>query len=395
LFGTVEVHAPRFEPCHCSVTLSTILSPVKEIMPDRCTPEYERVLVEFGPMLPYRRARALLETFFPVGDLPTIDTIQRRTFQVGARLECAAIVTSTPLPPPTDAETIALSINSGHVRAVRSYQVRTFGVFVAQASNDDGEQSVFSGVPVKADRQTQQLRSVLHRLGATPCTEFTILSDGADGPWSLAEAASVGPTSHVLDWFHLAMRIQHVAQAVKGWPEVTIKDRQEGTRFADTVEHVRWRLWHGHVQRKLDLIGDTVAALDATASGASPANATACKVGTLLRGLETYVAGQAALIIDYAAARHDAEPISTAPTESTVQWPLHRRMGANQQMRWSPQGAHMMLEVRPAIANGIFQRDLVAAERWARRPFRPVACPPIFQTVSFRSLGQRKNVQVA
>jgi hypothetical protein len=194
LFGTVEVRAPRFEPCQCSVTLRTILSPVKEIMPDCCTPEYERVLAEFGALLPYRRARALLETFFPVGDLPTIDTIQRRTLQVGARLECAAMVSPTPPSPPVDAETIALSIDSGHVRAVRSYQVRTFEVFVAQASNDDGEQVVFSSVPVEADRQTQQLRGVLHRLGATQCTDFTILSDGADGPRSLGEAAGVGPT---------------------------------------------------------------------------------------------------------------------------------------------------------------------------------------------------------
>ncbi len=69
---------------------------------------------------------------------------------------------------------------------------------------------------------------MLHRLGATPCTEVTILSDGADGPRSLGEAASLGPTCHVLDWFHLAMRIQHVAQAVKGWPDVTAEDRQEG-----------------------------------------------------------------------------------------------------------------------------------------------------------------------
>ena len=95
LFGTVEVCAPRFEPCRCGVTLRTILSPVKEIMPDRCTPEYERMLAEFGVLLPYRRARTLLGTFFLVGDLPTIDTIQRRTLQVGARLECEAIVTPT------------------------------------------------------------------------------------------------------------------------------------------------------------------------------------------------------------------------------------------------------------------------------------------------------------
>jgi hypothetical protein len=66
-------------------------------------------------------------------------------------------------------------------------------------------------------------------------------------------------------------------------------------------------------------------------------------------------------------------PISTAPTESTVQWLLHLRMGANQQMRWSPRGAHMMLKVRTAVANGTFERDFAVAERWARRPFRRTA----------------------
>jgi hypothetical protein len=371
LFGVVEVRAPRFGPCQCSVTLCTTLSPVTEIMPDRCTLEYERVLAKLGALLPYRRARAVLEDFFPIGDGPTIETVRQRTLQIGARLEREAVTSPTSVS--TTAETIALSIDSGHVRAVRSYQARTFEVFVAQASSDDGQQIVFSSVPVEADRQTQQLRGILHRLGATPCTEVTILSDGADGPRSLGEAASIGPTCHVLDWFHLAMRIQHVAQAAKGWPDATDGDRQEGDRLADAVEHIRWRLWHGQVQRALDLIGDTLAALDTTAAVSSPATAVAAKVAGLLRGLETYVAGQAALLIDYATARHCEEPISTAPTESTVQWLLHRRMGANQQMRWSPRGAHLMLQVRTSLANSTFDHDHAVAERWARRPFHRAA----------------------
>ncbi len=56
-----------------------------------------------------------------------------------------------------------------------------------------------------------------------------------------------------------------------------------------------------------------------------------------------------------------------------MQWLLHRRMGANQQMRWSPRGAHRMLQVRTAVANGTLADDHAAAERWARRPFRPAA----------------------
>jgi len=84
---------------------------------------------------------------------------------------------------------------------------------------------------------------VLHSLGATKATPVTILSDGAEGPRGVGETASVGPTCHVLDWFHLAMRIQHVAQTVKGWPEDNTEDRQQRAGLTDVIEeHIRWRL---------------------------------------------------------------------------------------------------------------------------------------------------------
>ena len=174
------------------------------------------------------------------------------------------------------------------MKSVHSYRVRSFEVFVAQFSNDAGERTVFSSVPAEADRQQQQLRRVLHRLGATPRTSVTILSDGADGPRSLGEAASVGSTHHVLDCFHLSMRIQHVAQAAKGWPDATAGDRAEAACLTNTIEHIRWRLWHGQVQRALDLIGDTLVILDAAAETASPHALMAGKVAGVLRGLETY-----------------------------------------------------------------------------------------------------------
>ena len=82
----------------------------------------------------------------------------------------------------------------GHVRSVRSYQVRSFEVMLAQASSDDGKQVVFSSMPADADRQRDQLRGVLHGLGVTSGTPVTVLSDGAEGPRSLGEAACVGPT---------------------------------------------------------------------------------------------------------------------------------------------------------------------------------------------------------
>jgi hypothetical protein len=231
---------------------------------------------------------------------------------------------------------------------------------------------VFASMPDEAYHQAQQLRGVLHNLGATQTTPVTILSDGADGPRAVGEAASLGPTHHVLDCFHLAMRIHHVAQAVKGWPDDTAEHRTEGARLADVVgAHIRWRLWHGQVQRALDLIGETLGPLEATANDvASPTAVQAGKVAKVLCGLETYVSGQSGTIIDYAKARRCGEPISTATTEGTVQWLLHRRMSASQQMRWSPRGAHLMLKVRTAVMNGTFDRDHAVAERRAKRPYR-------------------------
>lgn len=57
LFGAVQVEAPRFNPCRCGVASRRIVSPLVEMMPDRCTPEYERVLARMGgwPLMAARR----------------------------------------------------------------------------------------------------------------------------------------------------------------------------------------------------------------------------------------------------------------------------------------------------------------------------------------------------
>jgi hypothetical protein len=166
------------------------------------------------------------------------------------------------------------------------------------------------------------------------------------------------------------MRVQHVAQAAKSWPDATETDRQAGTRLTETIERIRWRLWHGQVKRTLDLIAETIVIVDAAADDMSATATAARKVARLLGDLETYVSGESNIIIDYATARRGEEPISTAITESTVQWLLHRRMNAQQQMRWSSRGAHLMLKVRTSVVNGTLDRDYAVAERWARRPFR-------------------------
>ena len=83
------------------------------------------------------------------------------------------------------------------------------------------------------------------------------------------------------------------------------------------------------------------------------------------------MAGQAALIIDYAAALHDAEPIS-ADGEHPVM-AASSQDGREAAAALVAAGAHIMFKVRTAVANGTCERDLAVAERWAQRPFRPAA----------------------
>jgi hypothetical protein len=90
----------------------------------------------------------------------------------------------------------------------------------------------------------------------------------------------------------------------------------------------------------VDVIGEVLQELETPNRKIQLTAAYLKKLTGVLRDLETYVSGQFSSIINYAAGRRSAEPISTEPTESVVHRLLHRRMTAKQQMRWSPREAH-------------------------------------------------------
>jgi len=130
----------------------------------------------------------LLAELLPLDTAPQVETIRRRTLQVGARLERAALVPPDEGSPAPAA--ITLAIDAGHVKSIRTYQMRSFEVMIARAGNDQGQEVVFSSMPAEADRQVRQLHHVLRGLGATATTPVTILSDGAEGPRSLGTTAA-------------------------------------------------------------------------------------------------------------------------------------------------------------------------------------------------------------
>ena len=134
-----------------------------------------------------------------------METARQRTIRLGARLEKEA-VTSAKVAEPTSVETtsIALAIDGGHVRSARRYQGRSFEVLLAQVTNDDRKQIVFSSVPAEAVRSNgTSCAAFFINSAGTAVTPVTILSDGSEGPRALGEAASPGPDSsytRLLGW---------------------------------------------------------------------------------------------------------------------------------------------------------------------------------------------------
>jgi hypothetical protein len=59
-------------------------------------------------------------------------------------------------------------------------------------------------------------------------------------------------------------------------------------------------------------------------------------------------------MIDYGQRRREGKPISTSRAESLVNQLVNARMNKRRQMRWTPHGAHRVLQVRAAVLDGRF-----------------------------------------
>ena len=85
------------------------------------------------------------------------------------------------------------------------------------------------------------------------------------------------------------------------------------------------------------------------------------KLSRALDELGTYIDGNTGAIVNYGERYRCGERISTGFVESTINQLLAKRFVKKQQMRWTPRGAHLLLQVRANVLN----HDLEAAfQRW-------------------------------
>ncbi len=123
------------------------------------------------------------------------------------------------------------------------------------------------------------------------------------------------------------------------------------------LESVKHDLWHGNSARALDCLEDLDNDLDTWGyddegeKHPQPDSEAAVRMLKYVRELATYIANNASSIVNYGERYRNGERISTAFTESTINQVVSKRMVKRQQMQWTPEGAHLLLQVRTQVLN--------------------------------------------
>src|SRR5256712_926049 len=129
-----------------------------------------------------------------------------------------------------------------------------------------------------------------------------------------------------------------------------------GEAIRNQIERLKWSLWHGQVDKALGKIGDLEISIE-------PFNETYARFTPLVKALSelrTYIVHNRHLIPNYGERYHNGEAIATGFVESTVNEVVGKRFCKKQQMQWSKEGAHLLLQTRVRTLNGelgaIFKR---------------------------------------
>ena len=156
----------------------------------------------------------------------------------------------------------------------------------------------------------------------------------------------------VLDWAHIGRMLQYVDQAIA--PMAYGRVTESGSAFELWDLFVRFRnwVWTGRTER-WKLAGGKLYELLILKEQGERNTYRRQAHGALRKLLEllSYLEGNEDSLIDYSRWQHDGRRISTGFVESTINRVLGRRMCKGQQMRWSRQGAHCLIQVWVALIN--------------------------------------------
>ena len=291
------------------------------MLAERTSPELLYLETKFAALMSFEQSAKLLAEVLPVDEQLNAATIRNHTQQMAQRLEdelgeeqfmfidcCENDIAKLPRPDMP----LNMGIDGGYVRAIKAQsdpkQPNHFEVITGKSIADDGTSKCFGLVRTYDEKPKRRVFEVLQSQGMQMNQQVTFFSDGGDTVRDLQ--LYLNPQAeHLLDWFHVTMRITVMTQMAKG---VTLPDDWPDKDIGLDLESIKWYLWHGNVFRALQEIEWLADSLYI--------EETASKHGKLFKKVEefkTYIFNNQPFIPNYGERYRNGERISTGFVEST------------------------------------------------------------------------------
>ena len=372
LFCNVRLDCQRLFHCACSELEAKSFSPLSELLPQHSAPELVYMETKWSSLVSFEMAAMLLKDLLPVNSTTNAVTVRNHTHAVAQRLEQemgdeeAMFASGCPmewaeLPHPDGP--ITVGIDGTYVREWADKK-KQFEIIIGKSIPDDGQAKCFGFVQSFDKKPKRRLFDVLTGQGMQMNQQIIFLSDGGEDVRSL-QLYMNPQAEHVLDWFHITMRLTVLKNCATGIKSMNKKVGEEALKY---VNSAKWYLWHGNVYSALDAIENLNDCLspeqcdedenDIWSKSQKPKLA---KIQGYVEEFQVYIQRNAHCLVNYGERYHAGERISTGFTESAVNYVVNKRFSKRQQMQWSKSGAHLLLQTRTQVLNGQLEKTF---ERW-------------------------------
>jgi len=354
VFGKVPMRVRRVWGCECRgaenrtfSSLSTGKNPT--------SPELKYLTSKLGALMPFGKVADFLGELLPASAKTNANSVRNRLMRVGRRLEKTAANPEVQRPE-TPAPVIVVGLDGGYVRG-RSGPEHNFEVVAGKVLADETA-TRFAFVREGTGSASPRVQQAMIQAGCTDGSQVTVLSDGDAGLRAIQR--EVAPKSeHILDWFHLAMRFQHVIQGARGLSHEQIRPLAK-LWVTGRVDRAKWCLWNGKSVKGLHYLQAVQDWLTPTRQREAPGLA---HLSTALRDLVQYLNANRDSLPNYGQRYRAEQPISTARVESTVNEVIAKRMVKKQQMRWNRFTVQPFLTVRVHVLNGSLNKSSARGTR--------------------------------
>ena len=360
LFGNLGLPSPRWFQCDCQPNETRTFSPLADLLTEHCSPERLYLETKWASLVSFELAARLLEDVLPTATHIRATSVRNHLQRVAKRAEAGlgeeqySFIDGCPrewaaLPRPSAPLTVG--IDGGYIRQWDDKKAH-FEVIVGKSIPEEGAGKCFGLVQSYDDKPKRRLFEVLKRQGMQMNQQIVFLSDGGETVRNLQ--LYLNPEAeHLLDWFHVTMRLTVLNQTAKGLPMTVGTDDEKRELKEPTLkvlESIKWYLWHGNSYEALQHL-ETLE-MDLDAADEEGKDSTTHKLLRTVEEFHTYIANNQVFIPNYGERYRQGDRISTGFVESAVNYVVAKRFTKRQQMQWSPKGAHLLLQMRTQVLNG-------------------------------------------